>query len=292
MVLGVDTPNPNAATIDPESAAVIAGIVGESNQQNDVPLIERDLATGTHDVFSELRRVSDVAGSAFGMEDGDLSSVTTIGAYVLSSCIDRWCTLANLFISKKKERNIIIISCPTSESIFYRFKTDDNKSLEEVAKKWAAWKTLHLTHLLIPVNLRNVHWCLLVVDLHNRRVACWDSLLEFDQGAYVRGKLDILFVFLRYFVGDDGNWDIVFELVPQQIYPDCGIFCIEFMRAVTDGCQTVQDVAERVSSKTIRAARSHIARELHQGQILRKSADANIIEGGRIRKKSKALDSN
>ena len=282
-------PSGAPTTADPESAVLIASYVAE--QQHDVTLFERDEATGVHDVYSELRRVSDVAGSAFGMEEGDILSVSKFGAYVESSCIDAWCALLNMFISKKEgsQRNCIILSCPTSQAIFYDFTTNDIDEVAIMANKWARWKTQHLTHLLIPVNLRNVHWCLVVVDLLNMRISCWDSSRGFDAGAYVQSKREILQIFLGHFTSADwGLVAIVFENVPQQLFDDCGVFCIEFARAVTEGCRRAEDLEQHVTHQTIRAARSHITAELQQRQIMPKNRDSNIVAGTRLRKKPKA----
>lgn len=240
---------------------------------------------GVHDIDSELRRVSSF--NILGMEKGDLNSVARKGSYVKSSCMDVWCAVANKYLSKKGRRDVLILTMPTSQAIFYDFGSGSG-DLKDLAKKWARWKAPSLRHLLIPVNLRNEHWCLLVVELEKKSVLCWDSCLRYDGGETVEGKKGVLFRFLEEFTGDREHWklQVVFEGIPQQTDSDCGIFCIEFMRAFLAGCRADKELEDQVSQTTMRSARKHILREIQEKEFLEKK-QPDIVAGKRQRKKKK-----
>jgi hypothetical protein len=169
-----------------------------------------------HDADSDLRRMSDFG--AYGMEPEDLMSVEKIGAYVKSSCMDLWSVVANKHLSQMWRRDVFILTMPSSQAIFYDF-TSGSGDLVNLAKTWAQWKTASLKHVLIPVNLENKHWCLLVVDLEKKLVFCWDSLVGYDGGEFVESKKGRLFAFLKKFTGNGkGNWNlqVVFEDIPEN----------------------------------------------------------------------------
>ena len=248
-----------------------------------------DLALENHDVDSELRRVS----SSYGLEKGDLKTVRTSGDYVLSSCIDCWSVVANKDLSMKNQRDVIILTMPTSSDIYNPFGTgiEEPPDLQGLAQKWKPWRTEFLKYLLMPVNLQNKHWCLLIVDLEQKKVTCWDSLSTFNKGKIVNSKKgrDNLYRFLQYWANDkEDTWkgNIDLENVPQQTITDCGIFCIEFMRAFIKGHRTVNSLYGQVSQKTMLAAREHIAREIKEKKIIEEG------KGMRERKKSRRADDN
>jgi Ulp1 family protease len=179
---------------------------------------------------------------------------------------------------------------PASQAIFYDF-TSGSGDLENLAKTWALWKVASLRHVLIPVNLNNKHWCLLVVDLEKKLVVCWDSLVAYDGGEFVKSKKGCLFAFLKKFTGDGkGKWDlqVVFKDIPQQTISDCGVFCIEFMRAFINGCKVATDLQCHVQQASMRAARQHILRELKKKEILQKNAE--VVGEKRDRKRIKKYD--
>lgn len=156
--------------------------------------MERDIALKVHDVDSELRRVSDFG--VFGMDESDLKSVKKVGAYVKSSCIDLWSVVANKHLSKMKRLDVFVLTMPASQAIFYDFASGSD-DLSRLATIWAQWRTASLKYVLIPVNLHNKHWCLLIVDIEKKLVFCWDSLVGYDGGEYVKSKTGCLFTFLK-----------------------------------------------------------------------------------------------
>ncbi len=246
------------------------------------------MVLNVHDVDSELRRVSDFG--PYGMEEEDLKSVEKVGAHVKSSCIDLWSVVANKHLSMMKRRDVFILTMPASQAIFCDFASG-SEDLNNLARTWARWKTASSKHVLIPVNLHNKHWCLLVADLEKKLVFCWDSLVGYDGGEYVESKKGCLFAFMKKFTGDEqGNWDlqVVFEDIPQQTNSDCGVFCIEFMRAFIDGSEVAPELKNHVQQATMRAARQHIVRELKKKEIIEKNAD--LAGEKRDRKRTKKFD--
>ena len=248
-------------------------------------VFEEDLQTNVINVNSELRRVSTF--NVFGMEPGDLKTVVQSGAYVLSSCIDVWCVITNKHLSVKEQKDVIVLNMEASNAIFYNYQSGSDE-LETLAMKWKSWATPALKHLLIPVNLNDAHWCVVIVDFEKTEIVCWDSLFGYDKGKVVKSKLSSLHRFLGHFSGDKKRkWKkgIMFDNVPQQIKTDCGIFCIEFMRAFINGYKASIDLEGQVSQDTMRAARRHIAKEI----IDRKIIEKYIVGDSRIRKKSKRI---
>ena len=254
-------------------------------EDNVILLFEEDLQTNVINVDSELRRVSNF--NVFGMEAGDLKAVQQSGAYVLSSCIDVWCVIANKHLSVKKQKDVIVLNMEASNAIFFNYASGSDE-LETLAMKWKSWATPALKHLLIPVNLNDAHWCLVIVDFENTQIVCWDSLFGYNKGKVVKNKLSTLHRFLGHFTGDKKRKrkkEIMFDDVPQQTITDCGIFCIEFMRAFINGYKASKDLEGQVSQDTMIAARRHIAREINERKIIEK----HIVADSRIRKKSKRI---
>jgi hypothetical protein len=179
----------------------------------------------------------------------------------------------NKDLSDKNESDVIILTMPTSESIFYPY-SEGPPELQGLALKWKPWITPALKHLLTPVNLKDEHWCLLIVDLQQKKVTCWDSLTRFDNGKTVNGRdaRGNLYTFLEFLTDAKKNtWKGKIDLdpVPQQTITDCGIFCIEFMRAFINGHRTFKGLEGLVSQNTMAAAREHIAREIKERAIIR-----------------------
>ena len=250
-----------------------------------IVVFQEDLHAKVINVDLELRRVSNF--NVFGMEPGDLKTVEQSGAYVLSSCIDVWCVIANKHLSVKEQKDVIVLNMEASNAIFYNYESGSDE-LETLAMKWKSWATPALKHLLIPVNLNNAHWCLVIVDFERTEILCWDSLFGYDKGKFMRNKLSSLHRFLGHFTGDKKRkWkkEIMFDDVPKQINTDCGIFCIEFMRAFINGYKTSKDLEGQVFQGTMIAARGHIAREINQRKIVEK----DIVGDNRIGEKSKRI---
>ena len=81
--------------------------------------------------------------------------------------------------------------------------------------------------------------------------------------------------------------EVVFDGVPQQTKSDCGIFCIEFMRAFINGTTTTNGLSDQVSQSTMRVARQHILREIQERKII-EHKEPGIVGGKRQRKKSRS----
>lgn len=243
---------------------------------------ERDIALDLFDVDTELRRLS--TSLDYGLEAGDLGSVRVSGSYVRSSCIDVWCAVTNKHLSEVGRNDVFIITMPTSEAIFFTLTgVEAGEDLDAIGNKWARWKKPELKNLLIPVNLFNEHWCLLVVDLETKIIGIWDSLIGYDGGEYIGDKKDRLFDFLEAFTGGKGStrkhWDVQLKMdVSQQQRTDCGVFCIEFMRAFINGCKVGQELMQIVKQDKMVGCRKHILREINERQFL--TAIAHVAQPG------------
>ena len=171
------------------------------------------------------------------------------------------------------------------------------EELEDLAKKWRKWRSSLLKYLLLPVNIDNEHWCLLVVEVKNSFVHCWDSKTSYDGGEFVKGKKANLFRFLETFQGDlEAKWDlgVDFDSIPQQTGTNCGVFCIEFMRAFVRGCNdggynSLSDLVGSVKEDTMKDARAHILVEIKEKIFKEKKENENGNRRARKRTK-KALE--
>lgn len=253
-------------------------------------LFQEDVANEELNLHSELRRVSNF--NVRSLQQGDLLSIVNIGAYVESSCLDAWSVIANKWLSKQADTlGVVILTQPTSQAIFQL--ESSSEILNDLAIKWKSFVSSPVRYLLLPVNLKNKHWCLLVVDLQEKSVVCWDSLYPFDNARFVNSKKTQLALFLDHLTGEKWkfkNINLDYEL-PQQTNPDCGIFCIEFMRAFITGCTSSKEMSKHVSNGTIVAARQHIAKEIVEREILAKHEPVQAEPVKRVKKKSrKALE--
>lgn len=235
-------------------------------------VVEAELHFNGPDIDVELRRVQLVHNEDLKK---DLNSVKRSGTYVESSCLDIWCAVQNEVLFKIGRRDVLILSIPASQAIFYDYDGEP-EDLDAIAKKWKESRfSKDLKYVLIPVNLDNEHWCLLIVNLIEMKVFCWDSSLGYDGGELVESKKQCLFSFLNSFIGKKEKWEleVVFdEHLPQQTKNDCGIFCIEFMRAFIAGHKIPLEVKDHVSQGTMREARQHVLREISEMKILEKSS--------------------
>ena len=254
-------------------------------------VVEAELHCNGPDIDVELRRVQLVHNEDLMK---DLNSVRRSGAYVESSCLDIWCAVQNEVLFKTGRRDVLILSIPASQAVFYDY-AGEKEDLDIIAHKWNKSRySRDLQNVLIPVNLHNQHWCLLIVDLIEMKVFCWDSSLRYDGGKLVKSKKQHLFKFLNGFTGEKKKWEleVVFdEHLPQQTKNDCGIFCIEFMRALIHGYKTPLEVKDHVSQGTMREARQHVLREITEMKILEKSSARAPPEKRRRRKSLKAQES-
>ena len=82
---------------------------------------------------------------------------------------------------------------------------------------------------------------------------------------------------------------MVFDGVPQQLDNDCGIFKIEFMRALIGGQREVAGLAEMVSPGTMKMSRQHIVREIPEREII-KEKQLGVVGGTRSRKKTRRAE--
>lgn len=274
-----------------DEAAVVEELIAKGDYIDLEERFAKDVAKDKLTVQSELRRLSSF--NIRSLQDNDLISVAKNGAYVESSCLDIWSAVANMWISKQDgSPGVVIVTQPTSQAIF-QFNSS-SEILNNLAIKWKTFLPSPVQYLLLPVNLKNEHWCLLVVNLEGQSAICWDSLHKYDNATFVNSKKAQLAVFLNNLTGKEWkfkNIDLDYEL-PQQKKNDCGIFCIEFMRAFITGCKSSKEMKNHVSIGTIAAARQHIAKEIEQREILEKHEPVQDKQQKRVRKKSKKVQEN
>jgi Ulp1 family protease len=95
--------------------------------------------------------------------------------------------------------------------------------------------TPDIRFLLLPVNIRNIHWCLLVVNLMDGRVELWDSLKSPNSPFPPQLRQDRLQIFIRSLSPDTPKLKFSIAEVPQQNGTNCGVFMLEFIRAFVNG---------------------------------------------------------
>ena len=153
-------------------------------------VVEAELHFNGPDIDVELRRVQLVHNEDLMK---DLNSVSRSGAYVESSCLDIWCAAQNEVLFKTGRRDVLILSIPASQAIFYDH-AGEKEDLDPIALKWKESRySRDLKNVLIPVNLHNQHWCLLIVDLTMFYLINFNLCFLFFQLRYrffrIRGKM-------------------------------------------------------------------------------------------------------
>ena len=95
--------------------------------------------------------------------------------------------------------------------------------------------TPEIRYLLLPVNIGNTHWCLLIVNLINGHVELWDSLRSPRSRFPVQICQDRLQIFIRALCPETPELKFSIAEVPQQTGTNCGVFMLEFIRAFANG---------------------------------------------------------
>jgi hypothetical protein len=95
--------------------------------------------------------------------------------------------------------------------------------------------TPEIRYLLLPVNIGNSHWCLLIVNLADGHVELWDSLKSPRSRFPLQIRQDRLQLFIRSLCPDTPELKISIAEVPQQTGTNCGVFMLEFIRAFVNG---------------------------------------------------------
>jgi hypothetical protein len=133
---------------------------------------------------------------------------------------------------------------------------------EAMGKRWRERWTADLQFLLVPANIGNVHWCLLVVNLENGTVELWDSKRKPGEIRYPQLDLNRLQAFLRVFNPKTPRVTFSISQVPQQTGLNCGVFMLEFIRAFVNGHRDGTSV--NVSEAQMSSFRAQIVKELKE----------------------------
>ena len=95
--------------------------------------------------------------------------------------------------------------------------------------------TPEIRYLLVPVNIGNTHWCLLIVNLVDGHVELWDSLKSPRSRLPPQIRRDRLQIFIHLLCPETPELTFSIAEVPQQTGANCGVFMLEFIRAFAEG---------------------------------------------------------
>ncbi len=95
--------------------------------------------------------------------------------------------------------------------------------------------TPDIRYLVVPVNIGNSHWCVLIVNLTSGSVELWDSLKKPRSRLYPQIREDRLQAFISSLSPQTPNLSFSIAEVPQQTGTNCGVFMLEFIRAFVRG---------------------------------------------------------
>lgn len=199
------------------------------------------------------------------LTDEDWESICKNNTWVRSGVVDRMVSFFNMNVNNAK---VLITNIALEHALFPSVdEVIDLKTFLErndPAKMGAMWHgrwTRELEYLLMPVNIENLHWCLLVVDLRTGSVELWDSLKCPDSDWYDQIDRVRLQAFLRVFSPETPDLQVSIAQVPQQKEKtNCGVFMLEFIRAFLQGKRDGSKVD--VSSAHMSECRARIANEL------------------------------
>ncbi len=174
------------------------------------------------------------------LTDEDWQSITKNNTWVRSGIVDRMVSYFNL---TSNNESVLVTNIALEHALFPNFNevTDlkaflDQNNPAKIGTMWRQRWTSDLEYLLMPVNIGNVHWCLLVVNLRNGSVELWDSMKGPDSDWYGQIDRDRLQAFLRVFSPETPDLQVSIAQVPQQSgKTNCGVFMLELIRAFLQG---------------------------------------------------------
>ena len=190
------------------------------------------------------------------MSEEDWDSIRVNQAWVTSTVLKHWIAFTN---HQRGDGTRILLADPYLQMQLFQCR-DHLQSVSDVARTWRQRHTPQLQHLLIPVNLQGEHWALLDANLQERSIRYLDSIPKKWPAQVIKKRLQ---EFLNGFTQTRGRWNMDVEKnVPKQRGSNCGVFVIEFMRAI------VNDVPlERVQEAGMVEARAQIVRELQEQRV-------------------------
>jgi hypothetical protein len=171
----------------------------------------------------------------------DCRSIMTKNAWVRSGVVDHMVSLFN--VANARNGTVLVTNIGLEHALFPNAKevTDLKAFLEQndpttMGARWhRRWSNV-LEHLLMPVNIGNTHWCLLVVNLRTGKVELWDSLKTPESDWYDQIDRERLQGFMGSFSPETPDVHVsIASVPPQKGTSSCGVFMLEFIRAFLNG---------------------------------------------------------
>ncbi len=196
----------------------------------------------------------------------DCRSIMKKDTWVRSGVVDHMVSLFN--VANTSNGTVLVTNIGLEHALFpYTREVTDMKAFlgqNDPTKMGARWRqrwTNVLDFLLMPVNIGNTHWCLLVVSLRTGKVELWDSLKTPESERYDQIDRERLQGFMRSFSPETPDLHLSIASVPQQKgKSSCGVFMLEFIRAFLNGERDGSKVD--VAAARVKEYRSRIANEL------------------------------
>lgn len=198
-------------------------------------------------------------------------SLRTNQAQLSIAVLIHWCILLNVQLGA--DSNILVIDSASGINSFVDHGFSDTPHM--VGGFWKKRYRASIETLLVPTHIPasaysqngrralklGGHYVLVIVNLKSGIVESWDSLSprwdrQIDVGR-IKG-------FLEGFLPDGmvPKLTAAPQSVPCQSGANCGIFCIEFIRAYVAGARPGQGLSEMVSEKGMASCRARIEAEL------------------------------
>lgn len=200
----------------------------------------------------------------------EVQSLVKNQAFVNIMILVKWTVLQNVQLETETNNQILVMDTIPSMCMFVQH---DGKE-HDPARNGEIWRTRYragLRTLLVPTHIpseRGVdgHYVLVIIDLITGQVEQWDSLGErWDR----RIRLERINSFLSKFLPHNvPRLQSHGREVSRQSGTNCGIFCIEFIRAYVAGFRPGPALTQRVSEGKMAQCRASIMDEITSGALV------------------------
>ncbi|GBM42901.1 hypothetical protein AVEN_240833-1 [Araneus ventricosus] len=163
-------------------------------------------------------------------EEECLKSVSSIfrKGWLYDSIIDAW-----NFLQTRKFKNLKAIESFISNLIFNQTSILEFSWIQEIA---------NFDFLIIPVNLKSLHWTLIIANMKNKIFEYFDPLgykPDRDTSTLIRQWCMIL----NYLLNSDSHWQIVFPPHAKQIDTfNCGVYISSYVYRKFNGLSLTEDL--------------------------------------------------
>jgi hypothetical protein len=151
----------------------------------------------------------------------DWRSIMKEDTWVRSGIVDHMVSLSN--VANASNGTVLVTSIGLEHALFPNAKevTDLKAFLEQndptkIGARWRQRWSNVLDVLLMPVNIENTHWCLLVGNLRTGKVELWDSLKTPESDWYDQIDRERLQGFMSSFSPETPDVHVSIANVPQQ----------------------------------------------------------------------------